>query len=434
MKRLLILFITAFILTNLLITPVQAAGQVDIYLFYSKTCPHCQVEKVFLQNLIEEYPEIGLHSYEVTGNQSNLQLMVLVGNTMGADVSGVPLTVIGDQTFSGYLNDQTSGEPIKQAALTCLENSCPDTVGDIIAQNYSNQNSNTNNNQNSNTNSNDNTNENNNVNGNVNSGNNGNSENQQPASQLPEVITLPLFGEINVQKYSLPVITIIIGGLDGFNPCAMWVLLFLISLLLGMENKRRMWILGITFLTASAAVYFIFMAAWLNLLLFIGFVVWVRAAIGLFALGSGGFYLKKYLKQRKEEGCDVMEDEKRQRTFAKLKSITQNKTFIIALLGIITLAFAVNLVELICSAGFPAIFTQILSLSGLSVFDYYFYIALYVFIFLLDDIIIFVIAMLTLKATGVTTKYSKISSLIGGILMVIIGILLLFKPEWLIFS
>jgi len=92
----------------------------------------------------------------------------------------------------------------------------------------------------------------------------------------------------------LPILTIVIAGLDGFNPCAMWVLIFLISLLLGMENKKKMWLLGSSFIVTSAAVYFLFLAAWLNLFLFLGFLIWIRVIIGIVAIGSGVYHLREW--------------------------------------------------------------------------------------------------------------------------------------------
>jgi hypothetical protein len=212
----------------------------------------------------------------------------------------------------------------------------------------------------------------------------------------------------------------------------MWTLLFLISLLLGMENRKRMWILGITFIAASAFVYFLFMAAWLNLLLFIGFIFWVRAVVGGVAIAGGAYNLKKYFSKTPAV-CQNAGDPKRQKMFDKLKAVAQKENLYLAVAGIVLLAFAVNLVELLCSAGLPVIFGQILALSDLAAWQYYFYILLYILVFMADDIIIFVMAMITLKMTGLTTKYQNFSHLAGGILMTIIGVLLIFKPEWLMF-
>jgi len=200
-----------------------------------------------------------------------------------------------------------------------------------------------------------------------------------------------------------------------------------------MKDRKRMFILGSVFIATSALVYFFFMAAWLNLVLFIGMIIWVRLAIGIIALAGGGYNLKEYFTN-KESGCKVTDSEKRQKIFEKLKNITQRKSFWLALGGILVLAFAVNLVELICSAGLPAIYTQILTLSNLNPFQYYLYIMFYIFVFMLDDLFVFFAAMATLQMVGFTTKYAHRSRLISGILMLAIGLMLIFKPEWLMFG
>jgi len=249
----------------------------------------------------------------------------------------------------------------------------------------------------------------------------------------PETLEVPVLGEINTGNLSLPLLSVVIGILDGFNPCAMWTLIFLISLLLGMKDKKRMWILGGTFIATSAFVYFLFLSAWLNFFLILGFVFWIRVAIGLVALGAGIYSLRDFYINR-EGGCKVTDSESRKKTLDKLKNITHKRDFIAALFGIILLAFAVNLIELICSAGLPAVYTQVLSLNDLPTFKYYLYILIYIFFFMIDDLFVFIVAMVTLHAVGIQTKYARFSRLIGGIIMVIIGILLLFKPELLMFG
>jgi len=250
---------------------------------------------------------------------------------------------------------------------------------------------------------------------------------------IPPMIKVPILGEVEIKKFSLPILTILLGILDGFNPCAMWTLLFLISLLLGMKNRKRMWLLGSAFIVASAAVYFLFMSAWLNLILFLGFVVWVRILIGILALLGGGYSLKDFIFN-KNSGCKVVGDEKRQKTFEKIKLAVQQKSLWLSLGGIIVLAFAVNLVELICSAGLPAVYTQVLALNDMVSWQYYLYILLYIFFFMLDDLFIFFVAMVTLEMTGITTKYTRTSRLIGGLVMLAIGLMLILKPAWLMFG
>ncbi len=432
-----------------------------IYLFWGDGCPHCAAEKIFLEKLKSENPNIQVTDFEVYKNRANLDLMIKIGEQTGADVQGVPLTIIGDQIIIGYLNEAVTGEQIRLAVNRCLTAGCTDIVAPLIGKpvkpvsppqiqepvqppdvpaqdpaNIAEPNPPASDPTEIPTDSKSAT------DGKVvddeaadSSGNLQDAAAQNPAvvSEAAKIINFPLIGELNLSAMSLPVLTIALGALDGFNPCAMWVLVFLIGLLLGMQNKRRMWILGSVFIIASGSVYFLFMAAWLNLILFIGFLFWLRLLIGMVALGGGAYNLREFFVN-KENVCKVTGAENRQRIFAKLKEITQRQSFWFALVGIIALAVAVNLVELLCSAGLPVVFTQILALNNLPAWQYYAYLILYILIFILDDLIVFIIAMSTLKLTGLGSKYARYSHLIGGAIMVIVGLLLIFKPEWLMFG
>ncbi|MCK5060007.1 MAG: hypothetical protein KAR00_02595 [Candidatus Pacebacteria bacterium] len=376
---------------------VSAENEVNIYFFYGENCPHCEKEEIFLETLKENYPRITVHDYEVYYNEENIDLLKQAARILQTNVNGVPFTVIGDMVFAGFSETITS-TAIEKRVQECLASICPDSLAKLLV-----------------------------------------TEPESPEIPIIEPpagtseIEIPLLGSVNPLSFSLPLLSIILGILDGFNPCAMWTLLFLISLLLGMKNRKRMWILGTTFIVTSAAVYFLFMAAWLNLILFIGFIIWVRLLIGLIALLGGGLNLKSYFTE-KNAVCEVTKGNKQQKIFEKLKNITQEHNFLFALAGIIVLAFAVNLVELVCSAGFPAVYTQVLALNNLPIWQYYAYILLYVTFFMTDDLFIFIAAMITLKMTGVTTKYTRLSKLIGGTLMVAIGLTLIFRPEWLMFG
>ena len=104
------------------------------------------------------------------------------------------------------------------------------------------------------------------------------------------------------------------------------------------------------------------------------------------------------------------------------------------MVGVIGLAISVNLVELACSAGLPIVFSELLVLNKTSEFMKFMYTLVYIFFFLIDDLVVFFIAMFTMKVTGISTKYNKFSHLLGGIIMILIGILLLLRPEWLMFN
>lgn len=413
-KLFLIIFISLFFIFSSI--NLFASSQVTLDFFWSNGCPHCAKEKVFLEELKLKYPNLIVNSYEISQNMANALLFQSVGQKLGADISGVPFTVVGDKYVVGFGSNDTTGREIESFILSAMKETnptqAPITTPNIVLNKPEIKEA---------------------------------SEETLPIplnSEIPKDspkellkdtnVHIPLLGTVYASKVSLPILTFLIALVDGFNPCAMWTLLFLISLLLGMKDRKRMWALGIAFIATSALVYFLFLSAWLNLFLFLGFISWIRILIALVALGAGFIYLKKYHQNR--TGCEVVGEEKRHKVFDKLKIITSKKSFFLAITGIILLAIAVNMVELICSAGLPAIYTKVLSMYQLPTWHYYSYLFFYILVFMLDDLFIFFTAMFTLQVTGIQSKYTHASHLIGGVLMLSIGLLLLFKPEILMFG
>lgn len=380
-----------------------SAKEVNVYFFKGDGCPHCADEEEYFEYLRNNtYLDFVVKDYEIWKSPKNAKLLGDTAKEMDWNISGVPFTVVGDKTFSGFGTADTTGKEIRNAIEECARIDCEDIVGQWIdKQNPKKEKK----------------------------GKEKEKKEEKP-SNLPEKISIPLIGEVQTKNFSLPILTIIIAGIDGFNPCAMWVLVFLIGMLLGMKNKKRRWILGAAFIVASGLVYFFFLAAWFQLFSFLMFIPFIKPAIGLLAAGAGVYYLREYYIN-KEVVCKVTSSGKRKLIFEKLKQFVHEKHFWLALGGIIVLAAAVNVVELVCSAGLPAIFTQILTLSNLPAWQNYAYMVLYIIIFMLDDMIVFGVAMKTLELKTISAKYSRFSNLIGGIIMFILGILLIFKPEWL---
>jgi len=248
------------------------------------------------------------------------------------------------------------------------------------------------------------------------------------------VIELPLIGPVDISNFSLPVLTIVLAGLDGFNPCAMWVLLFLIALLINTRSRKKMWLVGGIFILASGVIYYLLLTAWLNLFLFVSYQNLTRIFIGLLALGFGLWQLKKFFTWRPGV-CPVMPSESRwhERLTDRAKKLVQPAALPATMAGIIALAFGINLVESVCSAGLPACYTRILALNQLAPLTHYLYLLLYTFIFMLDDLAIFAIALITLKKIGFTEKYNYWATLVGGLIVIALGLLLLFKPGVLVF-
>lgn len=374
---------------------------VNAYLFYSNTCPHCHEEQKFLNTIKNKYKNLVIHELEISENRENLQAFVDVGNELGIRTGAVPFFIIGKENIVGYGTEKTTGVQIENLIKKSLENPPEDIVSNFHTcdQNKNQETTST----------------------------------QTDYITSSEIINVPFFGDVDIAKFSLPLLTSVIALLDGFNPCAMWVLLFLISLLLGMHDRKKMWILGSVFICASGFVYFLFLTAWLNFFLFLGFATIIRYLIGLLAAGTGVYYLYDFIINP-QGTCKASGGEKRKKTFEKIKDIVTRNNMFLAIAGMILLAFAVNVIELLCSAGLPAIYTKLLTLTPLPTWKYYLYLLLYIVVFMIDDIIIFTLAMKTLHAVGVSGRYSRYSHLIGGIIVLAIGILMLFKPEILMFS
>lgn len=448
------------------------SNKVTIYLFWWDWCPHCAKEKEFLWQLREKYPNISIRDYEVWYNKDNWKLLQKVAEKLDTTVSWVPFTIIGKKTISGYLNDSTTWKEIENQVLYCMQNKCEDIVSDLLeceCQTKNNKkpdleedkkndiistsidNSDLNNKKTEN-------NKVNNIDTNevltwevlqdkiiadindIRHNDNNTDWKKTIVNETWEIqqiwvmdeFSLPIFWNISLKNYSLPIITIIFWTIDWFNPCALWILLFLMSMLIWMNDRKRMWILWSAFIFSSAVAYFFFMTAWLNIILFFWFLIWIRIWIWLFSIVWGWYNIREYFRS-KNGWCNIVKEEKRTRVFESIKDIIHKKSFLIAFIWICILAFAVNIVELLCSAWLPVIYTQILSLNNLSSIQYYLYILLYIFFFMIDDLIIFSIWMVTLKVTWITTKYTRYSHLIWWILMLLVWVLLIFKPNILMF-
>jgi hypothetical protein len=213
----------------------------------------------------------------------------------------------------------------------------------------------------------------------------------------------------------------------------MWALVFLIGLLLGMENRKRRWLLGSVFIFASGLVYFLFMAAWLNIFLFLGLIVWIRWGIGLVALAAGAVNLRSWWRDHSGT-CPYLGSEGRRTILERLQRAVGRQSFWLAAGGVFLLGLAVNLVELFCSIGLPVVYTQILALTPLPGWAYYGLLSLYILVFMLDDLVVFVVSMLTLEYLGLTHRYQRFSRLLGGVVLLAIGLALILKPEWLRFA
>lgn len=352
-------------------------GKVNFYLFKGEGCPHCADEEKWLQDIKKEYKDyVNFYEFEVWYDENNSKMMEKAKEIFDFSGPGVPFTVIGDKYYSGF----------SDSIGTMMEN----TINDYL--------------------------------------------NTEINDDSNKKIDIPILGKVNMKNSSLGIIAIVLGFVDGFNPCAMWILLFLINMFLGTKDKKKSWILGFTFLVISAFIYFLSMLG-INVIIGVATVGYLKIAIAIFILIMGIFSLRKYLKIRKEEaGCSIVDNRKRKKLVTKVKKIISSKSFILSIVGISTLAISVNLIELACSLGFPMIFTEMLTINNITGISRILYLLLYVFFYMIDDMVVFTISMITLQATGITNKYNKLCVLVSSIIMIIMGLLLIFKPEWLMLN
>ncbi|MCX6816205.1 MAG: thioredoxin family protein [Candidatus Aenigmarchaeota archaeon] len=350
-----------------------------VHFFFHPSCPHCAEQKPFNEELMKEFPQVPFVYHDVTV-QKESELFSKMAQEHGIALSGVPTTFIGKNVIVGFDTRDTTGVQIRNILVS--EISGVDT--EPLAVNQTN---------------------------------------------VTE-ISVPVFGVIDAKSFSLPALAVVLGIVDGFNPCAMWVLVYLISIVLGLGDRKRLWLIVGTFLLASGILYFLFMTAWLNVFLLLDYIRAITIIVGLEALGGGILSLREYIKTKGALTCKVGDMKSKKKTADKIQKLVTSPLTISIMIGIIVLAFAVNSIEFVCSAGIPMAFTQVLALSNLSFWAYYGYIALYTFFFMLDDLIIFSLAAFAVSGTY-GEKYSKYCKVIGGIIMLLLGVMLLFAPQLL---
>ena len=398
--KLLILFLLLFIPINII-----KADSIKVYLFYGDGCPHCAEEEKFFDKYLKENNEVTLVKYEVWGSSENRLLLSKVQEKLNDHRSGVPFLVIGDNAILGYM-DGVTDEKIKETVNEEINNRKYEDIVEKVVNNEK-----------------------------IGKEDSGEIKKEEPKKKENNSYTLPLLGKVNAKTISLPLLALVLGLVDGFNPCAMWILIFLMSMLIGMKNKRKLILYGSVFLLTSGLFYFMLMFTWLNVIASISISLVFRIIIAIFALIAGVYNLYNYYKSlKKDDGCTVTNQKQRKTIMEKIKKFTREQNVLLALIGIVVLAIGVNFVELLCSAGLPVLFTEILSLNKVNGFMGIIYNLIYIIFFMLDDFIIFFIAAKTMNIKVISTKYSKYSHLIAGIIMLIIGILLIVKPGWVMFN
>jgi len=243
-------------------------------------------------------------------------------------------------------------------------------------------------------------------------------------------VDLPVFGTVDAGAIGLPLFTLAVGAVDGFNPCATWVLLFVLSLLIHLKSRARMLLVGGVFVLVSGLVYFAFMAAWLNFFLLVGVSRVVQLVLGVVAIGVGGMHVKDFFAFGRGPSLSIPESAK-PGIYRQTRRILQAENLTGALAAVTVLAFLVNTVELLCTAGLPAIYTQVLTAQEVSGLARYGYLALYNIVYMLDDAALLAVAVVTLSQRRLQERGGRALKGVSGAVMLALGLVLVARPTLL---
>jgi len=381
--------------------PVDTTAPIEIIFFFSPTCRHCAAEEVFLAELQEQYPSVTVTHLTVL-DRKNVELLkhFYEQYQVPEEVWGqVPVTILGDKAYIGF-DDRIEQSITQQVEVLLGIRDDPngadpgtDAAGDTTPV------------------------------------------------ELPDSISVPFFGDLSLKNASPLFLSMALGGLDGFNACALAALTFLLVVLIATGQRKRVLWIGGTFIFVSGAVYYAFIAAWFNLFVALEQLRFFTLLIGIIVLASAVFVLRDYIHGIVCKLCNVTPGKKQgifvrteQKLMGKMEHLATSKAALpLVLLGVALVAAGVNMVELVCSFGIPLAYTKILSGSGIAGLAYYGYLLVYILFYMIDDFIIFLIALFTLRLTGLSEKYLKAATLISGLVLLLLGLLLIFKPDALTF-
>jgi len=355
-----------------------------LHIFTREGCPHCAEEKTFLNSILSKYPGLVVVEHEVFQGD-NITLYKKIAGKYGIAATSVPATFIDDAYYIGY--SESIGKEIEGKIKFCIENECPDPIENIDKCT--------------------------------------NITNTTPGCNT---LNVPFFGEIDPQMLSLPVMTIVIAGLDSMNPCAFFVLFFLLSMLVRGDSRLRMLLIGGTFVFFSALIYFLFMAAWLNVFLIAGEMKFITYAAGIIAIIIALLNIKEYFFFKKGPSLTISDDAKPD-LIKKMRNLLKSDSIYTMMVAAVLLAVSANLYELLCTAGFPMVFTRILTLNNLDWASYYAYLILYNLIYVIPLSIIVLFFSFTMGEKRLSEDEGQILKLISGIMMLLLALVLIFLPD-----
>ncbi|MFH0987544.1 MAG: hypothetical protein V1841_01465 [Patescibacteria group bacterium] len=363
--------ITFFVVTLLLLFPFFSSAtekNIEISFFYRRTCPYCSREKVFLDEIEKKYPEVKVNRY-LAEDPRNQELLEKLAREHNAEryIGLVPLTFIGKDFFLGFDDKEGIGKEIDNSIQRQLKG-IKDSSG--------------------------------------------------------EGITLPFVGRIDQSKYSLPVLAVILGFLDGFNVCSLGALVLILGIVLALRSRAKISVFGVVYILTTTIVYGLLIALWYKIFSILApYIKVMDAIVGLIAIAGAIYFLRQFLKFKKQGPvCEAEEGGIASKFSTRLQESLKNPGNIIGVIGSILLfAAVITVVEFPCSATVPVVFAAIVAKSNISTLQYLLCIAIYMLFYMIDEIILFLVAAFTMKIWLASKKITTWLTLIEAIILFFLG-------------
>jgi thiol-disulfide isomerase/thioredoxin len=363
--------------------------RIQLHFFWTQTCPHCRKARPFIEALPADYPWLDLHSYNLSRDMAGGLQYSRMAEALGDLAQAVPAFLFCGKILTGFdpgATDRLLRQELEECHRRYLQ---PGALAETL---------------------------------------------EIPTTGITTAdkpsLDLPLIGALDPAAWSLPALTVVLAGLDAFNPCAFFVLLFLLSLLVHARNRRRMFLIGGVFIFFSGVIYFMFMAAWLNVFLWLGELQWITLLAGLLAVVMGGLNIKDFLAFQHGPSLSIS-DQAKPKLFKRMRGLVGSDRLPGLLLGTVMLAIVANSYELLCTAGFPMVYTRTLTLNDLSTSAYYLYLALYNLIYILPLLAIVLAFTWTLGSRKLQEREGRLLKLLSGTMMTGLGLMLLIYPQGL---
>lgn len=390
--------------------PQAASHETVIEYYYGQECPVCAVTGPVLDRLAAEHPDVRLVKHEVWHDDEARAQLAQRGEAYNMDVTGVPVILIGERAWVGFREGTTDLE-LANALRVCTVNGCPDPASVDLPEGRSGLTE---------------------V-GELCGGDGDNADGTASFDCSPtedeQTLDLPLIGEISLGQQSLFVSTALIALVDGVNPCSLWVLTVLIALTLNSGSRRRTLIVGVTFITVTAAIYALFIAGLFTVFTVVTFGPWIRTIVALVALFFAVVNIKDYFWFKKGLSFTIADKDK-PGIYRGMRKVLAQGDNLPALVGATAvLAAGVSLVEFGCTAGFPVLWTNILTANDVGPGLFLALLLVYMLIYQLDEFLIFGTAVVTLRASRLQETQGRILKLVGGMLMLALALVMIFRPE-----